>query len=64
MLTTSWIRAAAGPARKHGRNVKRAKAAGQEVIQCCKATPSKPVIEAVAIVFKGVRAMPGIKMKP
>jgi hypothetical protein len=56
--------AATGLARKHHLNVKRAKEAGHEVIQYCKAKPSKPVIEAIAIVFKDVRAKLGIKMKP
>jgi len=39
--------AAAGLAREHRRNVKRAKDAGEK-----------------SFVFKGVRAMPGIEMKP
>jgi hypothetical protein len=53
-----------GLARKHRLNVRRAKEAEQDVIQYCKADPSKPVVEAIAIVFKDMRAKLGIKMKP
>jgi len=53
-----------GLARKHRFNVKRAKEAEYEVIQYCKVKPSKPVIEAIAVAFKEMRAKLGIEMKP
>ncbi|MGX1104317.1 MULTISPECIES: hypothetical protein [Bradyrhizobium] len=42
----------------------RAKEAGHDVIQYCKADPSKLVVEVIAVVFKDMRAKLGIKMKP
>jgi predicted deacetylase len=64
MLTTWYSGWYNGLAHKHKVNVKRAKEAEHEVIQYCKANGSKLVIEAIAIVFKDMRAKLGIKMKP
>lgn len=64
MLTTWYSGWYNGLARKHMLNVKRGKEAEHEVIQYCKANPNKRVIEAIAVVFKDMRAERGIKMKP
>lgn len=64
MLTTWYSGWYNGLARKHLLNVKRAKEAEHEVIQYCKANPGKRIIEAIAVVFKDMRANLGIKMKP
>lgn len=63
MLTTWYSGWYNGLARKHLLNVKRGKEAEHEVIQYCKANPGKRVIEAIAVVFKDMRAKLGIKMK-
>ncbi|CAH1657429.1 conserved exported hypothetical protein [Hyphomicrobiales bacterium] len=64
MLTTWYSGWYNGLARKHMLNVKRGKEAEHEVIQYCKANQNKRVIEAIAVVFKDMRAERGIKMKP
>lgn len=53
-----------GLARKHYMDVKKSKQAEHEVILYCKANPDKKIIEAIAVVFKDMRAKLGIKMKP
>jgi hypothetical protein len=64
-LLTAWYSGwYNGLARKHLLNIKRAKQAEHEVIQYCKANPNKRIIEAIAVVFKDMRARLGIKMKP
>jgi hypothetical protein len=64
MLTTWYSGWYNGLAHKHLLNVQRAKAAEHEVIVYCKANPDKRIIEAIAVVFKDMRAKLGIKMKP
>jgi hypothetical protein len=64
MLTAWYSGWYNGLARKHHLNIKRAKQAEHEVIQYCKAHPDKLIIEAIAVVFKDMRAKLGIKMKP
>lgn len=64
MLTTWYSGWYNGLARKHLLNVKRAKEAEHEIIQYCKANQDKRIIEAIAVVFKDMRAKLGIKMKP
>lgn len=64
MLTTWYGGWYNGLARKHLMNIKRAKEAEHEVIVYCKANPNKKIIEAIAVVFKDMRATAGIKMKP
>lgn len=64
MLTAWYSGWYNGLAKKHLLEVKRAKEAEHEVIQYCKANQDKKVIEAVAVVFKDMRAKLGIKMKP
>jgi hypothetical protein len=64
MLTTWYSGWYNGLAHKHLLNVARAKEAEHEVIVYCKANPDKKIIEAIAVVFKDMRAALGIKMKP
>ena len=64
MLTTWYSGWYNGLARKHLLNVKRAKEAEHEIIQYCKANQDKRIIEAIAVVFKDMRAKAGIEMKP
>ncbi|WJR77449.1 HdeA/HdeB family chaperone [Bradyrhizobium sp. NP1] len=64
LLTTWYSGWYNGLARKHLINIKRAKEAEHEVIVYCKANPNKKIIEAIAVVFKDMRATAGIKMKP
>lgn len=64
MLTTWYSGWYNGLAHKHLLSVKRAKEAEHEVIVYCKANPDKKIIEAIAVVFKDMRAKLGIKMKP
>ena len=61
MFPSGWYD---GLVRMHRLNVRRAKEAEHEVMPYCKAKPSKPVFEAIAVVFKDMRAMLGIKMTP
>ena len=63
-LTTWYSGWYNGLARKHMMNIARAKQAEHEVIVYCKANPDKKIIEAIAVVFKDMRAKLGIKMKP
>ena len=63
-LTTWYSGWYNGLARKHMLNIKRAKEAEHEVIVYCKANPDKTIIEAIAVVFKDMRAKLGIEMKP
>jgi inactivated superfamily I helicase len=64
-LLTAWYSGwYNGLARKHLLNVARAKEAEHEVIQYCKRNPGIRVIEAIAVVFKDMRAKLGIEMKP
>jgi hypothetical protein len=53
-----------GLAKKHYMDIKKSKQAEHEVILYCKANPDKRIIEAIAVVFKDMRAKLGIKMKP
>jgi hypothetical protein len=64
MLTTWYSGWYNGLAKKHLLQVKRAKEAEHEVIQYCKANQDKKIIEAIAVVFKDMRAKMGIEMKP
>ncbi len=64
MLTTWYSGWYNGLAHKHKLNIKRAKEAEHEVIVYCKANRDKKIIEAIAVVFKDMRAKLGIKMKP
>lgn len=64
MLTTWYSGWYNGLAHKHMLNVARAKEAEHEVIVYCKPHPNKKIIEAIAVVFKDMRAAMGIKMKP
>lgn len=64
MLTTWYSGWYNGLAHKHLLNIKRAKEAEHEVIMYCKSNPDKRIIEAIAVVFKDMRAKLGIKMKP
>jgi hypothetical protein len=64
MLTTWYSGWYNGLAHKHLLNVRRAKEAEHEVIVYCKAHPDEKIIEAIAVVFKDMRAKLGIKMKP
>ena len=52
-----------GLGKKHMMKVDRAKALEHEIIVHCKANPSKKVIQAIDVVFKGYRAERGIKLK-
>ena len=63
MLTTWYSGWYNGLARKHMLNVARAKEAEHEVIEYCKAHPNEKIIEAIAVIFKDMRAKLGIKMK-
>lgn len=63
MLTTWYSGWYNGLARKHFLDVKKSKEAEHEVIQYCKANQDKRIIEAIAVVFKDMRAKLGIKMK-
>lgn len=64
MLTTWYSGWYNGLARKHYLDVRKGKEAEHEVILYCKANPDQLIIEAIAIVFKDMRARLGIEMKP
>jgi len=64
MLTTWYSGWYNGLAHKHMLNIARAKEAEHEVIVYCKANPTKKIIEAIAVVFKDMRAERGIQMRP
>jgi hypothetical protein len=53
-----------GLAHKHYLDVRKGKEAEHEVIVYCKANPDQLIIEAIAVVFKDMRARLGIEMKP
>jgi len=53
-----------GLARKHYLDFRKGKEAEHEVIVYCKANPDQLIIEAIAVVFKDMRARLGIEMKP
>lgn len=64
MLTAWYSGWYNGLARKHYLDINKSKQAEHEVIQYCKAHPDKLIIEAIAVVFKDMRAKLGIEMKP
>ena len=53
-----------GLARKHYLDLKKGKEAEHEIIVYCKANPDQLIIEAIAVVFKDMRAKLRIEMKP
>ncbi|SHM45865.1 HdeA/HdeB family chaperone [Bradyrhizobium lablabi] len=53
-----------GLARKHYMDIVKSKEAEHEIMVYCKANPGQLIIEAVAVVFKDIRAKLGIEMKP
>jgi hypothetical protein len=63
-LTTWYSGWYNGLARKHYMDVNKGKEAEHEVIVYCKANPDQLIIEAIAVVFKDMRAKLGIEMKP
>jgi hypothetical protein len=64
MLTAWYSGWYNGLARKHFMDVRKGKMVEHDVIEYCKAHQDKLIIEAIAVVFKDVRAKLGIKMKP
>lgn len=64
MLTTWYSGWYNGLARRHYLDLRKGKEAEHEVIVYCKANPEKLIIEAIAVVFKDMRARLGIQMKP
>ncbi len=64
MLTAWYSGWYNGLARKHFMDVRKGKMVEHEVIEYCKAHQDQLIIEAIAVVFKDVRARLGIKMKP
>ena len=64
-MLTAWYGAGTnGLARKHYLDLKKGKEAEHEIIVYCKANPDQLIIEAIAVVFKDMRAKLGIEMKP
>ena len=63
-LTTWYSGWYNGLARKHYMDIVKGKEAEHEVIVYCKANPDQLMIEAIAVVFKDMRAKLGIEMKP
>ena len=63
-LTTWYSGWYNGLARKHYLDVRKGKEAEHEVIAYCTANPDQLIIEAIAVVFKDMRAKLGIEMKP
>lgn len=63
MLTTWYSGWYNGLARKHYLDIRKGKEAEHEVIVYCKANPDKLIIDAIAVVFKDMRARLGIHMK-
>jgi HdeA/HdeB family len=53
-----------GLAHKHYMDIAKGKEAEHEVIVYCKGNPDQLIIEAIAVVFKDMRAKLGIEMKP
>lgn len=64
MLTTWYSGWYNGLARKHYLDFRKGKEAEHEVIVYCKAHPDQLIVEAIAFVFKDMRAKLGIEMKP
>ena len=64
MLTTWYSGWYNGLVRKHYLDLKKGKEAEHEVIAYCTANPDQLIIEAIAVVFKDIRAKLGIEMKP
>jgi HdeA/HdeB family protein len=64
MLTTWYSGWYNGLARRHYLDIRKGKEAEHEVIVYCKANPDQLIIEAIAVVFKDMRARLGIEMKP
>jgi len=62
-LTTWYSGWYNGLAKKHYLDFRKGKVIEHEVIQYCKANPSKLIIDAIAVVFKDERARLGIQMK-
>jgi HdeA/HdeB family len=52
-----------GLAKKHYMDLRKGKEAEHEVIVYCKAHPEKRIIQAIEVVFKGMRERLGIKVK-
>ena len=63
-LTTWYSGWYNGLAHKHFLDLRKGKEAEHEVIVYCKANPDQLIIEAIAVVFKDMRARLGIEMKP
>jgi HdeA/HdeB family len=63
-LTTWYSGWYNGLAHKHYLDFRKGKEAEHEVIVYCKAHPDQLIIEAIAVVFKDMRAKLGIEMKP
>jgi hypothetical protein len=63
-LTTWYSGWYNGLARQHYMDIVKGKEAEHEVIVYCKANPDQLIIEAIAVVFKDMRARLGIEMKP
>jgi hypothetical protein len=63
-LTTWYSGWYNGLARKHYMDIVKGKEAEHEVIVYCKANPNQLIIEAIAVVFKDMRAKLGIEMNP
>jgi HdeA/HdeB family len=64
MLTTWYSGWHNGLARKHYLDIRKGKEAEHEVIVYCKANPDQLIIEAIAVVFKDMRARLGTEMSP
>ena len=56
--------AGSAPWPQHYLDIRKSKQREHEVIQYCKAHQDKLIIEAIAVVFKDMRAKLGIEMKP
>jgi hypothetical protein len=63
-LTTWYSGWYNGLAKKHYLDLRKGKEAEHEVIVYCKANPQQLIIEAIAVVFKDMRAKLGVEMKP
>jgi hypothetical protein len=63
-LTTWYSGWYNGLARKHYMDIVKGKEAEHEVVVYCKANPGQLIIEAIAVVFKDMRARLGREMKP
>jgi hypothetical protein len=63
-LTTWYSGWYNGLAHKHFLDLRKGKEAEHEIIVYCKANPDQLIIEAIAVVFKDMRAKLGIEMQP